>query len=296
MSSIITVNAKKNDSLTIFLDAIASGTSIPREVIVIDLTGNAETHKAYNFMVKVQQNKSLNGAFPISTALNLGARKAWDDNLIFLDVNCIPAQTFIQKMEEHLLCGSGLIMGEPRVLKLPVLDRNSASDLFANSLYNPLRPDLKKELTLCFDPTLFWGQGFGISKKEFEELGGFDENYKDEIAFSYLDFVFKLFKNKKDFYLSKNTFYHSYEEQQAIAGSDLQSIVHHSNYFYEKWSDWPMKVKLAKLVNQGLIAWSENQTAEIKILKNADLNLITNGTNGTKEALVNSKMTHENIG
>ncbi len=293
MSSLITVTTNKNDSLHIFLDAIASGTSMPREVIVIDLSGSAETDKAYNFMVKIQQNKGLNDASPISTAQNLGARKAWDDNLIFLDVNCIPSTTFIEKMEEHLLCATGLIMGEPRELKLSASARTGESDLFANSRYNPLRPELKKELTLCFDPNLFWGQGFGISKKEFIEMGGFDENYKNGITFSYLDFMYKLFQQKKDFYLSKNTFYHSIVEQLSTGEPDLHSIVYHSNYFFNKWSGWPMKKKLAKFVKQGLIEWSENQTTEIKILKNLDLNLTTSGN---KEAVFNSKMTHENIG
>lgn len=270
MSSLITVSTNSNDSLTIFLDALAAGSSLPREVIVIDLKGTAEIRKAYNFIIKIQPLNNFTDAFPISAALNLGARKAWEDQLIFLDVDCIPSSTFIQKMEDHLQCASGLIMGEPRVLKAPATGTNTEVDLFANSTYTPQRPELKKELTFCFNPALFWGGGYGITKKEFEAVGGFDENYKAGSTLPYHDFVYKLQQEKKDFYLSRNTFYQSYSKhskQLTRPIKDFNNLVTDSNYFFKKWGEWSVPDLLGEYANKGFIKWMEQQVTDIEILK-----------------------------
>src|SRR5690554_5261953 len=107
MSSVITVTTNNNlTSLNTFLEAISRGSTMPREVIVIDLSGRVEIIKEYSFMIKVQPLTGLSGFSPMAVARNTGTRQAWEDDLIFLDVNCIPNSNFIEKMEDQLLCAS----------------------------------------------------------------------------------------------------------------------------------------------------------------------------------------------
>src|SRR5690606_4333139 len=140
---------------------------------------------------------------------------------------------------------------------------------FEQSVYHPERPDLKKELTPCYDARTFWGMGFGMHKKEFEEVGGFDENYKTTENFAELDFVNKLFEKKKDFYLSQNTYYHISELRSDSSTSD-ESFIHDCNLFHRKWGVWPMQDVLQEYTNTGLINWTANLKTNIELLDNSE--------------------------
>ncbi len=54
MPSIITITTNKNNHLNNLLEAIALQTILPREVIVVDFTGDVKIEKEYNFFIKVQ--------------------------------------------------------------------------------------------------------------------------------------------------------------------------------------------------------------------------------------------------
>ena len=78
---------------------------------------------------------------PIARARNHAARIAKGDILVFLDVDCIPDPTYLEKIvgavEEH----GGLVMGNP--LYLPVdsgRDDWSVADLSAMAIQHPRRP------------------------------------------------------------------------------------------------------------------------------------------------------------
>ncbi len=181
-------------------------------------------------------------------------------------MDSIPNPNFIEKMEEHLLCASGLIAGEPRNFKAPIEELNNKKSLFENSFYHDNRPELTKELTSCSDPGMFWSPGFGIKKKLFLDLGGFDENYSG-YGPEDLDFAFTIREKKIDFYLAKNIAYHYPPEELKKSLDQFDSIVQNSNYFYKKWGEWPMKTELKNFAEKDLIEWSESRTQEIKILE-----------------------------
>ena len=266
MPSLITITANKNNHLNNLLEAISLQTILPREVIVVDLTGDVKIEKEYNFFIKVQALHFTGDSLSIAAAKNLGARNAWEEDLIFLNVDCIPNPSFIEKMEEHLLCASGLIAGEPRQLKAPIEELNNEKSLFENSFYHDNRPELTKELTSCSDPGMFWSPGFGIKKKLFFDLGGFDENYLG-VGPEDTDFAFSVREKKIDFYLAKNVVYHHPPEKANISRNDFDSIIRNSNYFYKKWGEWPMKTELKIFAEKDLIEWSESRTEAIRILE-----------------------------
>src|SRR5690606_26652590 len=136
---------------------------------------------------------------------------------------------------------------------------------FENSVYHPERPDLKKSLTPCFDPQVFWGMGSGMKKREFEEVGGFDENYKTMDNFIEMDFVHKVYQKKKDFYLSQNTYYHTSQWMpQSI--TPAESLIYDCNLFFKKWGVWPAQDTLQSYADNGLIKWTSNLKTEVELL------------------------------
>lgn len=262
MISLITIAANKNNHLNNLLEAISLQTVLPREVIIIDMHGDVKINKEYNFFTKVQALNFSGDSLPLAAGKNLGARKAWEEDLIFLDVDCIPNPNFIEKMEEHLICATGLIMGEPRHLKTPIEELTGKKSLFENSVYHNDRPELTKELTPCTDPMLFWSMGCGIKKKLFLDIGGFDENYSG-YGPEDTDLAYTIRKEKIDFYLAKNVVYHHSREEMRLPLKNLDSIIQNSNYFFNKWGEWPMKSKLNSLAEKDLIEWTESRSKAI---------------------------------
>lgn len=264
MTSVIIITSNQNQKLNLLIDSLSKGSVTPREAVIMDLAGNAHIDKEYNFMIKMHHYKCESGVKSYQAARNRGADKAWEENLIFIDVNCIPNPKLIEKMEEHLLCSSGLIMAEPRYLNNSFKALNEGKDLFEHSSYHRNRPELNQELNLCFQPDLFWGICFGIRRCDFEKAGRFDELYHDR-SVADIDFALAASKQKVDFYLARNTVFHWPDTSNSRLNGSLENFIRNVNYFYSKWSQWPMKEQLKEMEEQSLIDWNENQKVEIKL-------------------------------
>ncbi len=159
-------------------------------------------------------------------ALNNAVKKTTADYLIFIDGDCIPHKNFVEQYlkereDNKILYGRRVNLGEKITAKLI-----SSKDLGLLSFIRLLFTDstrVKEALYIPFMPAVFkskrqfWGCNWGILKKHFEAINGYDEDYT-EYGFEDLDIYSRM--NMAGFVLKSVKFqcivYHLYHKTRAF--------------------------------------------------------------------------------
>ncbi|WP_201585442.1 glycosyltransferase family 2 protein [Psychrobacter jeotgali] len=307
--SVITTCYGRNHHLYNLLSSLDNGSVKPDEVIIVndDADPNQLTKYALNIVQiptnEALANKSLSSAktgFDIGRNRNIGAPKATHEALIFLDVDCIAAPTFIESLAANLQANpDALFMGQPRYLTRPLNTTESnqlkqgmlaVETLNELSVFNPYRFNFEPknhfnfsdktakssdtentdmsntQMQLTEDYGGFWSLCFAISRQQFERIGGFDTRY---IGYGAEDTDFAFMARALDiaFYLTNDVVYHQQHSVYRPPLNHLSSIVINANRFYDKWQHWPMGGWLESFAKMGLIAWQEQQQTPIEILR-----------------------------
>lgn len=300
--SVITTCYGRNRHLYNLLASLAHGSIQPDEVIIVN--DDADPERLANFDLNIVQilttadvptdsdanadaDISAKTGFDIGHNRNLGAAHATHNLLIFLDVDCIVAPTFIEQLSTKLQKQpDALIMGQPRYLTRPLLEEESrklqsgtlsVADLNQLSVYNPYRdnfdesesnPTTSKQTAIkkTEDYGAFWSLCFAITRQQFERLGGFDTQYTGYGAED-TDFSFMARQLNIDFYLTADVVYHQQHSVYRPPLNHLDSIVINANRFYDKWQRWPMDGWLSSFTDMGLINWQAEQSTPITLIR-----------------------------
>jgi len=302
--SVITSCYGRNRHLYNLLSSLAQGSVRPAEVIVVNDDADPERLAQFPLNIvqipttiqtsldsasKISENETIKTGFDIGRNRNSGAAHATHDTLIFLDVDCIVALTFIEQLNARLQTyPDALLMGQPRYLIRPLTDAEgsqlqqgmlSSSFLDKLSVYNPYRYNFESVIedgvaenntqTLIEqtqDYGAFWSLCFAISRTQFEQIGGFDTDYIGYGAED-TDFAFTARSLSIDFYLTADVIYHQQHSVYRPPLNHLDSIVINANRFYDKWQHWPMAGWLMAFADMALIHWQAEQTAPISIIR-----------------------------
>ena len=297
--SVITTCYGRNRHLYHLLSSLAQGSVRPSEVIVVNDDADPERLAQYPLNIiqiatsdyaTLNSNSELsvsskpnNTGFDIGRNRNLGAAKASHDALIFLDVDCIVAPTFIEQLHTKLQAHpKALLMGQPRYLTRPLTDNEGIqlqqgqlprTNLDNLSVYNPYRFNFNSSecntkataIEQTQDYGAFWSLCFAISKAQFEQIDGFDTHYVGYGAED-TDFAFTARKLGIDFYLTNDVIYHQQHSVYRPPLNHLSSIVINANRFYNKWQHWPMGGWLEAFAEMGLIDWHAKQRNPIILI------------------------------
>ncbi|WP_201575865.1 MULTISPECIES: glycosyltransferase family 2 protein [Psychrobacter] len=284
--SVITTCYGRNRHLYNLLGSLEQGSVKPAEVIIVNDDAEPERLAAYDLnIIKIatttatENGLAISASFDIGRNRNLGAARATYDAMIFLDVDCIVAPTFIEQLYSKLQARpNALLMGQPRYLTRPLTDNEGrqlqqgklATDFLDKlSVFNPYRDnfDLQHQGTSIKqtqDYGAFWSLCFAIMHSQFERIGGFDTDYVGYGAED-TDFAFMARALNIDFYLTDDVIYHQQHSVYRPPLNHLDSIVINANRFYEKWQHWPMSGWLAEFSQLQLINWRDEQTVPIAI-------------------------------
>ena len=302
--SVITTCYGRNRHLYNLLSSLAQGSVRPDEVIIVNDDADPERLAQFSLNIvqiptttqapldsayKISENETLKTGFDIGRNRNSGAARATHDTLIFLDVDCIVAPTFIEQLNAKLqVHPDALLMGQPRYLTRPLTDAEGAqlqqgtlskAHLSKLSVYNPYRynfesviedgvaeNDKQTPIEQTQDYGAFWSLCFAISRTQFEQIGGFDTQYVGYGAED-TDFAFTARALNIDFYLTADVIYHQQHSVYRPPLNHLDSIVINANRFYDKWQHWPMAGWLTPFANMGLIDWQADQQQFISIVR-----------------------------
>lgn len=304
--TVITTCYGRNRHLYNLLSSLANGSVKPDEVIIVN--DDADPKRLADFALNIVKipttvdlvdsadhqtlehqtlEKSDKTEFDIGHNRNIGAAHATHETLIFLDVDCIVAPSFIEQLSTKLnQYPNALLMGQPRYLTRPLsneeslaLQKGALINDYLNhlSVYNPYRDnfDAKQSISTEIAPTAirktndygaFWSLCFAIKREQFEQIGGFDTQYTGYGAED-TDFAFTARQLDIDFYLTADLIYHQQHAVYRPPLNHLESIIVNANRFYQKWQCWPMGGWLEQFCKMGLIEWTHEQSNSITLLR-----------------------------
>ncbi|MGM8884872.1 glycosyltransferase family 2 protein [Psychrobacter sp. 1U2] len=313
--SVITTCYGRNRHLYNLLSSLANGSVQPSEVIIVNDDADPERLAQYPLnIVQIptsesrlavasqeglisdnEDKKTKKTGFDIGRNRNLGAAKASNEQLIFLDVDCIVSATFIEQFSAKLTAHpDALLMGQPLYLTRSLTDEESLqlqqgdlsnTKLNAIAVTNPYRHNLIDQAVeqaietgsstvnttqstseRTQDYGAFWSLCFAITQSQFQRIGGFDTHYVGYGAED-TDFAFMARALNIEFYLTSDVVFHQQHSVYRPPLNHLSSIVINANRFYDKWQHWPMGGWLKSFANMQFIDWQPEQQNSITLIR-----------------------------
>ncbi|MGN7781277.1 glycosyltransferase family 2 protein [Mycolicibacterium sp. 22603] len=200
------------------------------------------------------------GGLPLARARNIGAAAALADGaqlLIFLDVDCIPAATMVQRYRDvggtpshrgALLCGPVAYLPPPGPAGYPATGLDRLSDP------HPARPAPRAGAVLPgSDHRLFWSLSFAVTAPTWLVIGGFCEDYS---GYGGEDTDFAQAAAARDVplrWVGGAEAFHQYHLVSDPPVEHVRDIVRNARIFQRRWGWLPMQGWLEKFEARGLI-------------------------------------------
>jgi GT2 family glycosyltransferase len=200
-----------------------------------------------------------NGKLPLAAARNAGAVAAIHagaELLIFLDVDCVPAETCLARYESAAQlppCGSGILSGPVAYLPAAATgtDPTTWSDV---ATPHPARPvPAPDEVLLGDDPNLFWSLSFAATTQTWRRVGGFCEDY---VGYGGEDTDYMRLALRAGaalWWVGGANAFHQHHESPRPPTAHLDDILRNADIFYRRWGTWPMLGWLEQFQELGLV-------------------------------------------
>jgi GT2 family glycosyltransferase len=193
---------------------------------------------------------------PLAAARNRAAELAGGEDLVFLDVDCIPGPKLCADYRRALEDFNGVVMGE--VLYLPA-DMTRTGWLIEEFdavavRHSDRRGPPERGIDACEDYRCFWSLNFAMRNHCFRRIGGFDERYlgyggeDTDFAKSFTTVGVPLG------WIRGARAYHQYHPHHMPPVHHLRSIVRNAQLFEAKWGyrtmgHWLHAFRLMRLID-----------------------------------------------
>lgn len=193
---------------------------------------------------------------PLARARNAGARRALGagaELLVFLDVDCIPGATLVERYQAAAGSTSALLCGPVAYLPPPPPGGYPAAGLHSLATPHPARPVPPHDAIQHHgDHALFWTLSFAVTPTTWRRVGGFCEDY---VGYGGEDTDFGQLAERAGVELSwvgGAWAYHQYHATETPPVRHLADILRNAALFYQRWGWWPMSGWLAAFAERGL--------------------------------------------
>ncbi len=208
-------------------------------------------------------------SMPLAAARNRAADAATGEQLIFLDVDCIPSPTLVERYAESAAWPGGIRLGE--VLYLPDLSGSVPGEpldwttLDRVGVRHPAKPPIAlDEVRPTPSHGELWGLSFAISAADWARVGGMDERYVGYGA-EETDFAARLERaGVAMWWVGGAKAYHQHHIVHTPPYQHFDSIIRNAQLFRQTWGRWCMDYWLAQFAERGLIVWDD---AAITVLR-----------------------------
>lgn len=253
MISVLTIVRNRAGHLAQLVEGLRRSIHPPAELIVVDMASDRPIELS-NTDFPVHVTRLATKHLPLAEARNLAGRLASFEKLLFLDVDCIPMRALIGTMEHALEQTDALICAE--ILYLGPEDARGTWDetiLATRGKPHAARDFPAEGLRVESNPGLFWSLAFGIRRKRFEALGGFDEAYLG-YGGEDTDFGFRAdAAGLPLLFLGGPGAFHQYHPSPDPPLQHFGDIVRNAQLFRARWGFWPMQGWLQQFEAMGLI-------------------------------------------
>lgn len=263
--SVITLARGRDDHLVNLVKGLANQSVPPNELVVAVMQETPYVLPDVGFPIR--QFHVLGDDLPLAAARNAAARRAVGRDLVFLDMDCIPAPDLVEIYRDRLERLDGLLMGE--VLYLPGGATEGDWDCSAFAAQGVKHSDRygppASEIEPCADYRCFWSLNFAIRRDTFLAAGGFDERYRGYGAED-TDFGKSVTMAGVPLaWIQGGLAFHQYHPHFMPPVHHLDSVVRNAELFEAKWGYRTMGHWLHAFRLMGLVDDAEG--APIRILR-----------------------------
>ncbi len=265
--SLLTIVKGRKRHLDNLLRGVARMPLLPHEIIIVHMNeGVAEDLPAVGCPLRQGVIRTEGSHLPLAEARNKAAELAKGDLLVFLDVDCIPAPDFLADMVNSVERTDALVMGTAHYLPADSAREDwTYGQLDSLAVPHPRRPPVPQGgLVSSTDYHLFWSLCFGLHKKTFARIGGFDPNFTG-YGGEDTDFAFAARKADVPFYLADARCFHQHHETCSPPFNHLEDIVVNAKAFRRKWGKWPMEGWLGAFHDTGHVDWSDESLDLVRL-------------------------------
>ncbi|GGB65799.1 glycosyltransferase family 2 protein [Blastomonas aquatica] len=253
MMSVLTIVRNRAGHLAQLVEGLRRSIQFPAELVVVDMASDPPVEEFdADFPVRVTHLASER--LPLAQARNLAARHASSENLLFLDVDCIPMRALTGAIDQALDQNDALICAE--VLYLGPDDARGEwveEDLAGSGKPHPAREFPAHGMRAESNPGLFWSLAFGIRRARFETLGGFDEAYRG-YGGEDTDFGFRAdAAGLPLLFMGGPGAFHQHHPSPNPPLQHFDDIVRNAQLFRARWGFWPMEGWLQQFEAMGLL-------------------------------------------
>lgn len=256
--SVLTLTRNRTDHLQNLLKGLALSSRLPDECVVVHMNEPAQSLGDWPFACQHSTYENLDVSLPLSEARNAAAARSTGDLLLFLDVDCIPAEEMVAEYAKACeQVPSAIAMGNVHYLAQKIAPDWTEDWLKAQSAPHPIRNAAKfSPLAKEANYGLFWSLSFALSRTCFEQIGGFSESYSGYGAED-TDFAWKARASGVDLcWVPAALAFHQFHASVVPPWHHFKDITHNAQVFYAQWGEWPMGGWLKAFTEAGYIDWA----------------------------------------
>lgn len=269
--SVLTIVKNRSGHLAQLIEGLRRSAESPEELVIVDMGSEpAVVPPPAPFPIHVVPLDAK--GLPLAAARNAAAGVAIGEQLLFLDVDCIPMRDLVGEVHralrhhDALLCAQAFYLGAGEAR-----DRWTEEDLILSAAQHPVRSFPAHGIREETNPGLFWSLVFGIRRARFAQIGGFDEAFTGYGAED-TDFGFRTQRaGIPILYMGGAGAFHQHHDVFDPPLQHLQDIVRNARVFFDRWGFWPMEGWLAEFSRIGLIQWSATEIVIVRVPNRLEL-------------------------
>ncbi len=260
-TSVITLNKGRGAHLARAIEGLARGEA-PDELVVVEMGGDTAPLPDPGFPVRRIHRDSA--GLPLAAARNAGRRAAAGENLVFLDVDCIPSADLAAGLSASIAAHDGLICCAVSYLPAgAVRDGWQEADLAAAGRLHPVRSFPASGVVPAPQPGLFWSLAFAVRAATYDRLGGFDESF-DGYGAEDTDLAFRAAEaGVPILFAGGPCAYHQHHPAYDPPLQHFADIVRNATRFRARHGFWPMDGWLDAFARLGLVAPRRGETLDV---------------------------------
>lgn len=257
LPSVCTLVRNRKAHLRQLVEGLRRSDLPPAELIIIDMSDAPVTVGPTDFPIRIE--RLATAGLPLAKARNRAAALATQDDLLFLDVDCIPMQDCLRRLQEELARHDALLCADVRYLGPDDARCDwTEADLLDRGKPHPVRDFPATGVRTETNAGLFWSLAFAVRKARFQNLGGFDEGFEG-YGGEDTDFGFRAAQQGLPLlFVGGALACHQHHSIYEPPLQHLTDIVRNARRFYARWGKWPMEGWLKAFQAMGLIAWDDD--------------------------------------
>ncbi|MFD3543317.1 glycosyltransferase family 2 protein [Streptomyces sp. NPDC058662] len=259
-AAVITLAAGRHPHLLLQQDGLARGTRTPDHYVVVSMAdpGIPALLADRSPRADVVTLPLEDGRLPLAAARNAGAARALAagaELLVFLDVDCVPGPTLLDRYARTAADGA-LLCGTVGYLPPPPAGGYRLDELAGSAPPHPARPAPADGRVLRGgDPRLFWSLSFAVTAGTWDRVGGFCEDYTGYGAED-TDFAAAAAGRGVDlWWVGGAPAYHQHHPTQHPPVQHVDDILRNGAVYRRRWGSWPMEGWLREFAARGLVRY-----------------------------------------